>query len=51
MIKNDLEALKVLVADKKGHKKHFYDNYVRYESRCKLVGASAITEQDWDKKK
>jgi Domain of unknown function (DUF4157)/Bacterial toxin homologue of phage lysozyme, C-term len=51
VIKNDLEALKVLVADKQGHKKHFYDNYVRYESRCKIVGASAVTERDWDKKK
>lgn len=39
VVANKLDDLQKLVADVKKHKEKFYDNYNRYEARCKIVGA------------
>ena len=49
VVANKLEDLQPLVADKKNHKTYFYDNYNRYVSRCQIVGATPVSEADWNK--
>jgi hypothetical protein len=46
--KNDLAALQALVVDPGPHKKKFYANYIRYASRCRLVGATPKSEAEFD---
>ncbi|HSS03104.1 MAG TPA: pesticin C-terminus-like muramidase, partial [Kofleriaceae bacterium] len=50
VVANSLETLQPLVADAKKHKKFFYNNYNRYLPRCNIVGASPVTEKEWNKK-
>lgn len=49
VVGNDLKKLGTLVADKAGHKKHFFDNHVRYKARCEIVGATPVSEEEWKK--
>ncbi len=46
VVANDLEKLRTLVSDRKNHRDYFYDNWIRYEARCRLVGAPVIGDED-----
>lgn len=46
---NDVRKLSALVADKKGHKKNFYDNYSRYSERVQIFGLKPMGKVDWSK--
>lgn len=48
VIKNDLARMRNLVANKSAHKKHFFDNYLRYKSRAEILGAPVITKEKWN---
>ena len=49
VVGNDLAQLAPLVADKVGHKKHFFNNYARYKARCEIVKATPVSEEQWNK--